>query len=560
MFGNNEFIGITLEEDYIKYAHVQVDGDVLRLISLDRFSLADKIKSESTGDAGFEEGEGQEEDDSIFGLEEGEEEDTGGDDIEEDLMAESDDEDLMDLSVESEEEGEGGNAVQFGSLFHELDSSRVDLGINIPAGQTIIQLLRDTDYEEVKKKDLQNIIENKLESIYGAPKSDEFYAYEIRDDGALILASVEQYSPLLTIVDEANEFYDGKVFIHDVVPDETALVGLVRTNYELEETEITAVVQFEQTQCRIIFMKGEQVWQVSPMINEGTASNSLLNTIFSKLLYQLDTGEVPSLDRILLANNTLGDEAVEFFNDNFPDLEVSDLQMEPERFDPGSFELPVVNGFTTAIAMAWSVSGLDKDNFPTLTFLPNYVAERQKVFKLQWHGILLLLLIGLSPIILNYFYQTNVDRINELQSDITSTEQKINDVQQTVEAVDQLSADFSKLQENLTLVDELMGGTEKWSTTLQMINQRAQRVNSLWITSLNSVGEGLRIEGISLYRNRITNFIDVFHRATLDQANLTTVREKDLYRFSITVQEIVEDKAHFAPSQNQRINELISSR
>jgi Tfp pilus assembly protein PilN len=129
-----------------------------------------------------------------------------------------------------------------------------------------------------------------------------------------------------------------------------------------------------------------------------------------------------------------------------------------------------------------------------------------------------------------------------------------------VQAVNKLEADFSELQQNLQMVDTLVAGSRKWSTTLNMINNRVQNVNSLWITSVNSVGGGLRIEGNSLYRNRITQFVEVFDKAILDQVNLTTVREKELYQFTVSVQSIVDDKARFAPEQNRKIRQLLSQR
>jgi hypothetical protein len=39
--------------------------------------------------------------------------------------------------------------------------------------------------------------------------------------------------------------------------------------------------------------------QVSPVINEGTSDKGFLSTVFSKILFQLDTGEVPGLDKIV---------------------------------------------------------------------------------------------------------------------------------------------------------------------------------------------------------------------------------------------------------------------
>ncbi len=105
-------------------------------------------------------------------------------------------------------------------------------------------------------------------------------------------------------------------------------------------------------------MKGRELWLVSPVINEGKNSSHVLGTIFSKILFQLDAGELPSLERIILANNWLGEKSVEFFQKNFPDILVEEFKFDPEKieFDP-KLDDEAVSHYTTAIGIAWAATG-----------------------------------------------------------------------------------------------------------------------------------------------------------------------------------------------------------
>ncbi|MGD8428320.1 MAG: hypothetical protein PVH63_11880, partial [Balneolaceae bacterium] len=77
MFGNNEYVGFTLQDDVIRVARLRLDGKKLKLVKLDRFSLVEKMKTDlqlkepenDREDMSFEENEDA---DAIFGLEEGE--------------------------------------------------------------------------------------------------------------------------------------------------------------------------------------------------------------------------------------------------------------------------------------------------------------------------------------------------------------------------------------------------------------------------------------------------------------------------------------------------------
>ena len=561
MFGANEYIGLSLQDDLIRVAKVRVNGDDLKIVKLDRFTLVEKVKEEGQiqqleeGEEANNAFEEEEDADAIFGLEE-DESDSADEDIDfEDLEGAQDDDMALDMVEESETAQ--SNELLLYNILTDISKDKVDLGLNIPAGHTIFQVIRDTDFNEVKSKDLVEDLEDKLESIYGAPTSKDNYSYEIRDDGSLLLSSVEHESVTLELVNQARELYNGKIAVQSIIPDEMALVGLVRANYSLDPEEMTCLIQFGKTKSRVIFMKGQEVWMVSPIVNEGTGDKSFLNTIFSKILFQLDTGDVPNLDRILLVNNTVGESAVDFFKDNFPDIDVENLSFKEEFLDTENVDVASVPAFTTAIGSALAASGNFDDVFPKISFVPKYVADRQKIFQLQWHGMLILFLIFLTPITFNYFYNQNARQINAYSSELTEMNGQLEELTPIVKKTNELNDNLAILREKLTMLDTLSQGSREWSAKIRMLNQGVRSVGSSWITTFSQAGEGTFIQGYSLYRNRIPRIVNLFEEATLQSVNIQDMREQQVYNFSILVKEFTESDSIYSPPTPEEVQNLI---
>jgi len=559
MFGTKEYVGLALQDDVIRVARLRVEGKKLSLVKLDRFSLVEKVKTEVPAQVSDESESADlledEDADSIFGLEEEEEEDQAEEIDFGDLEEESED---LSLDMVDETDSEQSNDLLVYNILTEIDSNKINLGLNIPAGSTIFQVIRDTDFNDVKQKDLIEDLEDKLQSIYGMPKSPDNYSYEIREDGSLLLGSVDDESVTLRLVNQAREFYTGKLTIGEVIPDEMGLVGLVRANYDLAPDEITGIIQFGKGKCRVVFMKGKEIWLVSPIINEGTDKKSFLNTVFSKILFQLDTGEVPNLDRILLANNTTGAAAVKFFRENFPDIHVENLTLKDEFFDSQNIDESSLPSFTTAIGAALAASKAKEEFFPKLSFIPKYVVDRQKIFKLQWHGMLILFLIFLTPITFNYFYNKNAGQIRSLSGNLDRMNNQIENIMPTVNKANDLSEKLSGFKEKLKMLDTLATDTKEWTEKFQILDNGIKQVRSSWITSLSESDKGTLIQGYSLYRNRVPKIVNIFDEATLLSVNDETIRDKQVYSFSILVEKFAKSDSIYSPPTPEGVKKLIS--
>ena len=538
-----EFVGIALDGDILKVARVYYSKGKLHLSKMDRITLVDSFdtkknndSSESIDDNSYDELEA----DSIFGIDD-DKISNGSNDSGVDTLTDTAVQEDTDILTVADSENAGpveSNEMLIHNLMVGISNKRVDLGLNIPAGSTIFQIVKDQNHLDLKKKELTNIIDSKLESIYGSTKSLDQYAYEVREDGSLVLASNDNELDLLNLVDQSKDLYSGKVFIDEILPDEASLIGLVRNNYTLGENEITGIIQLGQKTTRLIFLRGSQVWLVSPIINEGSQSNHVLSTIFSKILFQLDTAELPSLERIVIANNVLGNKSISFFKKNFPDINVEDLQFDNELISIEPELKESARSFTTAIGLAWSAAGYKDEAYKNYSFLPSYVSERQKVFKLQWHGILLLALIALVPIMFNYVYLKNVKKINDLHNEILRTEDQIRDVRPLVIGVKDLSKKYNEINKELNRLDQLSEGSEKWSKSLTLVNDGLKKINSNWLTTLRIVKGGILIQGYSLYRSRIPKITNLFANAQLQDVHISKIRKKKVYKFTIMIRKV----------------------
>ncbi len=594
MAKGNLYTGKVLEGDVLKVAVVRITNKKLQLVRLNKMPLVSKLEKnveefkESDEDVFSELGEdlsddsvfdidldaalkeGEDDDDDLnldmdFDLEEdilgdleGSDSDDEEDDLELDLEGLEESDELIDLDMVDETGAPASNEMLFYSIVSAVNTKKARIALNIPAGVAIFQILKDVDFNEVKKKDLKIIVDDRLESLYGTPKGEDYYSYGVRDDGALLLSSIDEDPLLLQLANRSLSMFKGKLFIEEVLPDETILLGLIRANYTFEDDGITCVIQFSEENCRVNFLKGDKLWLVSPIITEGVNSKKFLNTVFSKILFQLDTGEVPNLDRLIICNNSLEEEAIDFFRDRFPDVDVSEFEFSEDFFDPGDHTEISLSQYTTAIGTAWSATGFEKKHFSGISFLPKYVIDRQKIFKLQWHGFLILLMIMISfPVMDEVRRQVNTE-IDAIENEISLLNTQIQTFAPTVNNYNRISAELGQIQDKLVLLNSLAENSITWSYTLDLLNSGIQDINSVWLTSV-SVGEEpntLEIQGIARYRNRIPMIAELFDEATLLNVSRSDIREEEVFTFSYQISSIVEDNSVYTPSNLKGLEEL----
>ncbi len=561
MFTSKEFIGISLDGDLLRVAHVEVVKKQVHVKSLRKLKLITPIEKpedepELTSDDVFDDVE--DDADLVFGLDDDEEETgTGLDEID---LGEIDEgfEDDDDLDLAAEAAAPSSNEMLLYDYLSTFEKQKVVLGLNVPAGDSIYQLLKDADFSDMKKKQLQEYIHEKLQAIYGGIPNPDLYDYHIRDDDTLVLASSDAESRMLQLVNSTAEEFNEKYFIRDTVADESVMIGLYKQHYVSDDESITGLLQVGKDKCRLVFMSGGKILQISPVINEGADQKNFLNTIFSKILFQLDTGEVPGLDRLIVFNNTKGDKLLDFFRSSFTDIVIEDFTFNDEKVQFNEELEESISAYTTTVGVACVAADSELTDFINLSFLPKYVEDQQKIFKLQWHGVILLILIGISPVILNHFYQQYAAEIDSLQLQYDRTEAQSLALDPAVDEVNMLTEQLELMQEQLGLLTELSEDNIRWTVTIDEFNRAASRVNGLWINSFRQNNDVIMVDGYSLQRDRIPELAEEFSAVTLLNVRKQEIRERDVYLFTMMIREVIDDESRFTPGAASDFQQMLN--
>lgn len=574
MLGEKHITGLAIEDNQLRIAQVAVQKNRLQLLKAETLQLPKAMETARALEQAKQESSSEEESsDELFGF--GEEEDEEGEsiDLDAELAGEGAEEeqeageegDEFDLAEEGGEEDafeSESNAEVLQTVFSGLDGRRPSVALNIPYGQVLLQILTDHDYSKMKKKEFDDLVGEKLYSVYNQQLSKDNYRYALREDGSLLLCSFEGGHPLVETIDQALEGDSSKVYIEDIQSDEAVLIGMVRANYHLADEEYTAIVHIGSQSSRMIFLEGGRIYSILPLIKEGNRSRNIHSTLFSKMLFEIDRGEVPGIDRIIVSDPSgNGDKACEYFHNQFADLEIEKISFDTEKLElPETDEEHPVDYSTYAlpIGLAWVASGMDREKFPGLSFLPGWIMERQQVFKLKWHGLLLLMMIAAVPFVFNMYYQSGVQQIEELESELDQLNRDIADTRPVARITENLADERERIAAGVNLLEQVSDNAVKWTTSLSILNEALNDIPNLWVTNMNSSGEGMDLQGYSLYRDRITRLADVFHHATVSDVREGEMRGATVYRFTLNVEQIVENpEERFRPAPPEFPEEML---
>ncbi|MEX0680453.1 MAG: hypothetical protein WD097_03655 [Balneolales bacterium] len=558
-----EYIGLALDVNRIYTARLRNVRGAMKLVAIETLELPklvddltqqqqQQVESESASDA-------------VFGFED---EDDSGDfesiDLEEETEEkESEDADDFDMAEEedAESKGEETNEQVLGAWFNRVGNKKLHIGANIPQGKTIFQQLENVLPKKMKKNERAEFFTNKLAPIYNEEINPEQYTWDVNEEGNGWLISFDNDNSFLNLIDLSETFFNGKAVIREQMSDEVLQTGFLRTHYNFPEGEITGLISIGAKTTRLLFLNGDQLIHVLPVINEGSKSKKVLETIFSKLLFEIDKGTLPALHRLMIMQNPdLGERPRDFFRSQFEDIEVELFQPDPEKLilpDEYSDNPAVLQPYITAIAAAHAASGADRVHYPALSLLPEYIKERQRVFKLEWHGMILLVLIAFTPLMINKWYQEHSAEKERLTQAISVVDSRIAELRPIAEEVELLMTEQVVIEELNERLTELSRNSLLWSETLGQLNRGMSGIRNTWLTNLQVSGEHLDLQGYSLYRERIPRVSEIFDDAHVLQVTEGGMRGTTVYSFSLRVNNFRDAGEHLSPDLPDPDGELI---
>jgi hypothetical protein len=323
---------------------------------------------------------------------------------------------------------------------------------------------------------------------------------------------------------------------------DVALIEMIRTNYEVQDEEVTVVVYVGHDFSRIIFMQGKEYLHFAPIISEGHESPNLENTLYSRILLEQDNIALARMDRIILAGEAHKVNLLESLAPQFSSAQVEYAHMPNVDLTPFDGSVgEALSEYAIPLMNAWKALEPKRKSFFDTNLIPAAIVEAQKVFKLAWHGwIMALAIIGSIVFFYNAILEQGV-AIRRAKEELDQKQLRLADLDLFRSRKDVLQGDINRYINATTTYDSIAPGGDRWSRILHYVATSVEDLNSMWIYHIRPDPQNKSIiilSGRSIYRTRIPRIASIFERATLREVRTTTVRNKIVYEFDIVVERV----------------------
>ncbi|MFQ5864309.1 MAG: PilN domain-containing protein [bacterium] len=422
----------------------------------------------------------------------------------------------------SESSSEENNVSILYSLIDKFNDYKTNVAINTP----VLTVKYDqVNMENVATdKTLKKKIKQQID-IWGNEDVSRRANYLKISSDKLLKIDYEYHPPIVDLIEEVNQFRAGHLNLALMDTNELALADLVKEIYKLKKQDITAIIYIEQDFSRVIFLKGQSIYHITPIIHKGSMSKDILDVIYRKVIYAQDQHFIPELNNIFLASHCSKLKAKRYFRQKFPYAMTGYINskkiLSQLRFRDRGL---LFSRYAIAIALAWKALQKRVVASKNTNFLPDYLLERQKIPKLAFHGYILLLLLGTSAFVFTSMLITKNVQIRKVVQKNNLIKSQLENNQSLADKVKYFTNQIDGFQRKIALVDSFSQGYDETIQFLNKLNQSLHKTGDIWITQLDKQGHRVDIKGISKRREKIPNL-----SATLSGASLKKVTRAKIY-------------------------------
>jgi hypothetical protein len=435
--------------------------------------------------------------------------------------------------------GEDNNAVLLGLLSqYKPKSYSIAYGISEPS---IYYHPIESNFG-LKGKKLKARIIDELKNVRTFQPTPDALDSIVTDDGSLLCVVREEGLSLITHLENIKGFLGNRLpTIAGIDSSDIALMNMVRLNYDLQPDEVSVVIYVGAEFTRLIFMRGKHFYQFAPILSEGYDSSNLQNTVYSRLLLEQDNLNIQRVSKIILAGESRRIGFKEFLQQMLPEQEV-DYLLTP-KFDVSKLppeQADAVSEYAVAIGVASKFVDASNKLLYHTNLLPDSVREGQRVFKLSWHGYLLLAAIFGSTLFFTTQIQKKNQEILEQRTVLDVKNAQIGENTALMSSISTLQDQLVKYNASMALYDSLVPGADRFSKAILHLSNGVEDMNSIWVNEFvaSEVGQVV-LNGFAVNRSRIPRLSAMFDNAQLKEVTTEEIRGEPVYRYKIDVPSIV---------------------
>jgi hypothetical protein len=380
--------------------------------------------------------------------------------------------------------------------------------------------------EGVKKLEAQIFSKEELKDR----KIKEKYNYIINSDKSIFAFAHRGDFELLKAMQEINLLLTKKKFVYSLIePNEVALMNLVRNNYHFGDEEYVLILYIGVDYKVGIVMKGKMHVKTFPIIITDSKPANMRRAIFSKVTLEQDLSHIHFTQNIILAGEYIKDEDVAYFVLKFSyrskvtRMEFGKDMMPLEKDIPEFGLASEVNAekmakFSIPIGLAWKSLDNKNPNFFKTNLIPPAILEKQKPFKIAWHGWILMLVLFAFAFTGTMQNLGLSQRLVNRNRQVGQIEKELKDKSELARTLEQIKQELEQMVKELERVEQLQGNRAHWDEIINELARTFQANPTSWIVNMAADNEKIRISALSTKRSSIVEI-----SKSLPQANVTKI-------------------------------------
>jgi len=410
------------------------------------------------------------------------------------------------------------------------------VGFNLSNSFTLYKNI--TDIQETNKKKLKKAIWSDFYESNNGDTKFENVGFLKRTDGSLLSVVHDDPLVLSALFDEACTITrSNPVRLSLVDTIEFTLAHELTQNYDFDKDSNSAVIIFADGFTKIFFMQGNEIKSVLPTIHEGADSETVCDTAFSKILFELDSGNISSLNNIILVGENARLESDVYFKKRLPELKII-------RFDAAR----AANGINMdkydsqmesySIAIALALKMLDEKNTVPYNqnFLPSRIRDKTSIYKISWHGLLLLIILFLSAFFVTTKSISNNIQIKKAGIKSAFLDNELVNLKSVAHQVDSLRNEINELKKSTALIDSMTKETIRWTPTLEKFSNAFKEIGPFSITKINTPFPGHMIVELKMKNREQVAKLERFMDFSLISAVYTAEEDREFINVTLDCQ------------------------
>lgn len=301
--------------------------------------------------------------------------------------------------------------------------------------------------------------------------------------------------------------------------------------------EYSIIVYVGKEYSKLIFLKDGQIAHIGSTLDVGTANLHTYDVYFSKILLEMETGNIPVLNNIIVCGEDISENLILSFYGTFPESEISRLDFS--SFDLSNLnetEIATISSFSVPLAAAIDYyDNLDK-KYSGINLLPKQIIEERKFFQFSWHSLVILPLLFFVTVYFTVKILERRNQLDNLEKEIIEKEEIIKNNQSIIDQIEMLENRIANFGVITSKLDTLAVGRGLLTTITEKISDFTSSKKNLWLSKIVwNDNKYFEVEGFSTSRSAITDFVNTIEGSSLKNITNEILRDKRIYRFNLTI-------------------------